>query len=604
MIKPRKAVLAVFMSFVMLASSIFINAGNTTIPSIFEQYAYTSYSEYINVDLLFPEVTDIFELFQGDEAQIAFHLEMEHIMKAQESAINAYNTIMAAFSNEYGYLTYRYNYAGAYIDYDTLVIKLTDTSFESTDFYTTLLGVGAPIRFKQVEFSLNELIAFGREFAETINAPIVSMGFNTKANTFNVTLYENSVYSLQILSGFDEMIRELPTPITITLGQFSVPTSLSGGSKISNVTGSEFSAGLTGFYHTEGTDWPALITTGHSFRTASANAPILFNGLPIGNLHTFRFGSHSAGIPRTVNGDWAIITLNDLGANMMTNNIQNGMRVTAFQRTVPIGTIVRGSSAITPFWWGTVYAVNQDITGRISPNVYVTAHGLTTVTAAINPAHFPTNGDSGGIIYTFNGNTATMVGVAAGTRRDFDTNEGVAWHFSPLVWTQSFHHNTRWARFHFDGQMVTIPISVGEPINPALIPVPATRYGSIGTPGQAFLGWYEITTLFQPQPHLVTNPNRAVPIDLRLPITADMLNDRGYLELHGQWLQFGDVMGHGVVDGRSVTRLRQFLNFQITEDEIILETADVLAIGVVDGRAVTRIQQFLNLQPVILGPTR
>jgi len=37
---------------------------------------------------------------------------------------------------------------------------------------------------------------------------------------------------------------------------------------------------------------------------------------------------------------------------------------------------------------------------------------------------------------------------------------------------------------------------------------------------------------------------------------------------------------------------------------VIMEVADVLKLGVVDGRAVAHISQFLNFQPVILGPVR
>lgn len=56
------------------------------------------------------------------------------------------------------------SYAGAYVDYDILVIQLTDISYAETSFYTDLLGANAPIRFEEVRFSMNELNAYGEEW--------------------------------------------------------------------------------------------------------------------------------------------------------------------------------------------------------------------------------------------------------------------------------------------------------------------------------------------------------------------------------------------------------------------------------------------------------
>jgi len=125
-------------------------------------------------------------------------------------------------------------------------------------------------------------------------------------------------------------------------------------------------------------------------------------------------------------------------------------------------------------------------------------------------------------------------------------------HARIAVWTQPTV-----ARFHFDGGVVNVPITIGQPINPALIPTPATRYGRVGTPGQVFMGWF--TEIF-PLMHYVNNANRATAFNLSTPITANMLSN-GVLHLHGSWLQFGDVNGDGAVNGRDFLLLEQFLAF-------------------------------------------
>ena len=81
------------------------------------------------------------------------------------------------------------NYAGAYIDGSILVIQLTDISDYGTALYRRLLGENAPIRFKQVQYSWNQLTEIGEQFLDTISDSdilVVFSGVSTKGNVFNI----------------------------------------------------------------------------------------------------------------------------------------------------------------------------------------------------------------------------------------------------------------------------------------------------------------------------------------------------------------------------------------------------------------------------------
>ena len=137
----------------------------------------------------------------------------------------------------------------------------------------------------------------------------------------------------------------------------------------------------------------------------------------------------------------------------------------------------------------------------------------------------------------------------------------------------------------------------GQPINLATVPVPATRYGRPGIPGQVFMGWY--TELF-PRMHYVNNPNRATAFDLTQPITSDMLIG-GVLDLHGSWLQHGDANGDGRVDIADFNLLTQRIMGMIGPQHIVLQAADVNADGVINMADHGLLNQFIMGHPVILG---
>jgi len=153
--------------------------------------------------------------------------------------------------------------------------------------------------------------------------------------------------------------------------------------------------------------------------------------------------------------------------------------------------------------------------------------------------------------------------------------------------------------FHFDGQTVTVPITNGR-IDTSRIPVPATRYGEEGIPGQAFMGWF--TNIFAGM-HNVDSPNRATAFDFTQPITDAMLDQNGALNLYGSWLQYGDITGRGM-HTMDVILLWEYLR-GLPHARINHKAADVNVDGVIDAEDTMMIFLHHERTPgIILGVPR
>ena len=153
-------------------------------------------------------------------------------------------------------------------------------------------------------------------------------------------------------------------------------------------------------------------------------------------------------------------------------------------------------------------------------------------------------------------------------------------------------------RFHFDGMMVEVPAQLGQPINPALIPIPATRYGTFEAHGQAFMGWF-LPEQISHYMHYINNPNRVTAFDLTQLISADMLNANGVLDLVGDWLEFGDVDGDRSIGVTDLDLLRQYVLTGIQRP--ILKTADVNDSGFIDSCDLDLLMLYVIFGVGILG---
>jgi len=162
-------------------------------------------------------------------------------------------------------------------------------------------------------------------------------------------------------------------------------------------------------------------------------------------------------------------------------------------------------------------------------------------------------------------------------------------------------------RFHFGitgMPYVEIQLeNLNQPIPTALIPTVPTRYGTLGNPGFAFMGWYEV--LFANM-HYINNASR---VDYRTDafnlatqnITEAMLTG-GVLNLYASWLQFGDVTGDGTIGTIDQMLVQSYFLRLITADRLIRRTADVNLDGGINTIDQMMIQSHFLRMPVILGP--
>ncbi|MCL2399264.1 MAG: S1 family peptidase [Defluviitaleaceae bacterium] len=398
------------------AEDVYIDFYDLNIVDVFE-----SFDSYL--DFLFLEDDYLFEAFQN----------AQHLMNVQADAVAAYSLLMEDFLREVdGNLDFVYpdDYAGAYVDYDTLVIQLTDISDESTAFYRALVGSDAPIRFKQVNFSLNQLIAFGEVFVYAIDAPIVSFGFDTMNNVYSIVLDQSSSDSVQMVESLQGTLRFLPIPISLELSEpveFQA-NPMWGGTTLTNSAGS-LSSGVTG---TAGVMEPVLLTSGHVFGGLSAGAIVRRNNQEIGRLVTYRAGTGSVGSPGTTHGDWGIVRLNSTG--FITNEMRCRGRINSAFSTggPPVGSTINGTGALT-HWTATVSAVNQSVQ-HSEPGLSL---GLVTgLTRTVINGTSPQNGDSGSPIWQRSGNTTTFAGVHAARRGRLWGLLGEYGYFSPFSWAR------------------------------------------------------------------------------------------------------------------------------------------------------------------------
>jgi len=122
--------------------------------------------------------------------------------------------------------------------------------------------------------------------------------------------------------------------------------------------------------------------------------------------------------------------------------------------------------------------------------------------------------------------------------------------------------------------------NIGQQIPPHLIPTVPIRYGIVGNPGCAFLGWYE--ELFPDMHYInyskrVTTAQRLAAIDLlsNLVITKEMLDANNMLELHASWVRFGDLNGDGVIDPVDRSLMQNRILGSLTNDGVIMQTANL-----------------------------
>ena len=410
-----------------------------------ENNDYVDFDEVSDFEWLTEEIEEfnmeefLAELYLTDIATYRIMVEHNRLMAAQHNAVVAYNLLMENFltTTDYGLkLVYPEHYAGAYVDYNMLVIQVTELTDEVIAYYMSMLTNYCPVRFKEVAFSLNELIMFGEMFVDaltSVQAPVIGFGFDTMNNVYNIILDANNADGILLAESFSHMARLMPIPISIELDEpMEGFSQLTGGSGISLNAGAQgHSVGITGYaILANGSRVPALATTGHAYIGRQIGQQVFLNGVVIGTLGAFSAGHHS-GVRNDFDmrqfnnqGDWSVVILSTQGRSLMTNRLRGGQQVLGTNfGFLPRNTIASGTGRNTVSYSGVVMDVQQT---RALPNMGIHVHGVTVVQ---NRFAAPQPGDSGGTTFVDIGmaNSVAFTGVFVGA-------SSVEWLFTPFGW--------------------------------------------------------------------------------------------------------------------------------------------------------------------------
>ena len=437
----KKKILALLLVLIMAFSTsiVILASGDSHNEDVYIIEYIDFYDLYI-VDV-FCDYTGLnMKLLENPELLTQFLYERE-IMCQQAYALEAYNLLMDEFMsrNRSGEIEFNFwdNYAGAFIDENhNLVLQLTDMERSVVAQYLSLVNYSDVVRLKEATFSLNELNELGRTFVDALqesNLQVASYGLDIRNNSFDISLNYADEESIAFINNFSIISRTLSMPITICLGagiEINAADRLDGGAPIGTFARPEqYSIGATGV---SPSGQNVLVTTGHisEIRTGMA---IIRNSVSIGTVLAFRNGPHGGGSPGTNNGDWAIISLNSRGVELMTNRLRTGERLsTGWQdlRLRPQGTLVQGTGARTMIWSGTVA-----YTLRTFPSASGTSNGITFVTPSTSIR--PTHGDSGGTIFVRD--TSGLLrfdGVVTGLWQSGGVTQ--YWVYTPAIWFSHF----------------------------------------------------------------------------------------------------------------------------------------------------------------------
>jgi len=418
----------------VFSTSMVMFAGEGTYSGDIPAVEYINFYDLNIVDVFCEDTGLNMEIIENPELLEQF-LYSREIMRLQSYAIEAYNLLMREFictANDGMQFIFRDDYAGAFIDDNhNLIIQLTNLDQSTVEIYNTLVEYSDVVSFTDVEFSLNELTEFGLSFVDMLddaNLQIASHGVDAVNNSYRIALYYADPESVAFKNNFNDMSRMLPIPISIELGS-SMELSLTGGSRIVGPV-TAFSVGATGTTFRGGHG--ALVTTGH-FTGINVGTVVRANDIPIGVVLAYRRGIEHGGNPGTTHGDWAIISLNNFGAGMMTNRIRTGERLLpSWGIVAPIGTIVGGTGHINISRLGTIVYTGQTFG----------AANATGVTFVRPIGGVFDEGDSGGTVYRFNDpfspRELTFEGVITGIRniRLVETGEIIRqyWVYTPFHW--------------------------------------------------------------------------------------------------------------------------------------------------------------------------
>ncbi|MDR1117156.1 MAG: S1 family peptidase [Oscillospiraceae bacterium] len=323
---------------------------------------------------------------------------LNEIMKLQKNALEAYEKFWQSLEKDkLGLPIYPVDYAGEYIQGDTLIILVKEGSLKNDQInYKKLFDSSQNVTFKEVKYSLKDLEEY-ESYVEKLSKKytVVSYGIDRKNNVFLINLL-SSDYEI-INSGYNETLSSIATNnLPIVIGKqddIQAGIDLYGGDKISSV-----SLGIGGTYGSKN----AILTCGH---TLPEGTKIYRGTVEIGKVVKQRFAKSTSLTSIETLGDFGIVEITN-SSYSPTNKVRDAtstVAITGYYSSLPVGTAVYKYGSTTGYSYGTVTAVNLTILtsdGYSSYNV----RGITSCSMRNSSGTTPGDGgDSGGPFYINDG---------------------------------------------------------------------------------------------------------------------------------------------------------------------------------------------------------
>lgn len=221
----------------------------------------------------------------------ADNISPEIMFEIQRDACLANETLYASFEQNGTYI-YPEDFAGTYIDYDTLCVLVTEGG--DIDRYNSVLSDFDCVKYQSAEYSYNELFSEVQRAAEEELSETGVIGYG-------VDVLENKGFISVLKSSYNKFLRSYNTNDMVYIEQLnnyiSEEVSLIGGTPIKNSSGDGLTLGGSGTYNGS----VAFLTCGHAMR---AGTDLFSGGTAIGTTSLVQYSSSG-------NGDFSISTAVD-----------------------------------------------------------------------------------------------------------------------------------------------------------------------------------------------------------------------------------------------------------------------------------------------------
>ena len=395
------------------------------------------FSSYDSVEL--PETqNDNFVSFEDIPAYVFTALEQ------QGPAIEAFDALHTEIPFVTGDLEpiYPANYAGEYLDDNTLIVNITDgideysiesaSSALSVTEYMDLMNDSTAVEINVVEYSLNNLIEMYNQLIPYLfeNYDVAGLCIDQRANQIKISVLENDYQNLLN----DTFIQNNIDMLDIEIGEYAVAcTNMFGGNKITNAGGIPSSIGIGGSYNGE----PAILTCGHGFEVGDS---IYFNGTKIGEVEVQRCNQSEGHTTLDTYGDFSIVPISN-SQYVPTHRVQNATSTTEVVGTYSSllqGADVLKYGCIAGYAWGEVLQTNYYLAFGHSEfqNDYFVSGLTQSILTNGKGTDVSAQGDSGGPIYTrINGETYMHSTITA-SRKEYGSSYVNAVFSSPVYYAE------------------------------------------------------------------------------------------------------------------------------------------------------------------------